>query len=50
MSRGHVLRNGVWVSPDDDLVWREESFGERPDMDEVLVGGPEDPEVCDSCQ
>ena len=38
MSRGHVLRNGVWVSPDDDLVWREESFGEYPDVDEILAG------------
>ena len=48
--------------PEDDQVWREEAFGERPvlgpwgdpfhgpDTDEVLVGGLENPEVCESCQ
>jgi|TARA_R110000824_G_scaffold52319_3_gene145181 hypothetical protein len=47
---------------DDEQVWREEAFGERPvlgpwgdpfhgpDTDEVLVGGLENPEGCESCQ
>jgi hypothetical protein len=47
---------------DADLVWREEAFGEHPilgpwgdpfhgpEVDEVLGGGLETPEVCDSCQ
>ena len=48
--------------PDDDQVWREEAFGERPvlgpwgdpfhgpDSDEVLECGVETPEVCEACE
>ena len=64
MSAGHVLRDGVWTpfDGDEDLVWREEAFGEHPilgpwgdpfhgpEVDEVLGGGLENPEVCESCQ
>ena len=61
---GLVLRDGVWVpcDADEDMLWREEAFGERPvlgpwgdpfhgpDADEVLECGIENPEVCESCQ
>ncbi len=62
MSAGHVLRDGVWTPFDEDLLWREEAFGERPVLgpwgdpfhgpgaDEVLGCGLETPEVCESCQ
>ena len=59
MSPGHVLRDGVWVTHDEDLVWREEAFGEHPMLDalgnpfrneEPLECGVENPEVCESCQ
>ena len=44
---------------DDELVWREEAFGERPILapwgdpfhdDAPLECGLENPEVCESCQ
>lgn len=64
MGLGLVLRDGVWVpfDADEDMLWREEAFGERPvlgpwgdpfhgpDADEVLECGIENPEVCESCQ
>ena len=54
---GLVLRDGVWVpfDADEDMLWREEAFGERPvlgpwgdpfhgpDADEVLECGIENP-------
>jgi len=58
---GHVLRDGAWVpfDGDEDMLWREEAFGERPVLgpwgdpfhnEEPLECGIEDPEVCESCQ
>ena len=53
---------GPGFDGDDDQVWREEAFGERPvlgpwgdpfhgpESDEPLVCGLENPEVCESCQ
>ena len=56
------VRLGSGVDGDDDQVWREEAFGERPalgpwgdpfhgpESDEPLECGLENPEVCESCQ
>ena len=53
----------VWPEVgDDDQVWREEAFGERPvlgpwgdpfhgpESDEPLECGLENPETCESCE
>lgn len=51
--------NGEREPFDDELVWREEAFGERPILspwgdpfhdDVPLECGLEHPEVCESCQ
>ena len=50
---------GPGFDGDDDQVWREEAFGERPVLgpwgdpfhdEEPLECGVESPEVCESCQ